>query len=148
MTPAAGTPTVSPRLLRAYRATRYSAAEVELRVGRRSAAMDALLARLGGRTGVFVTAWNPLSRRRPAGWNRRMQSRLAQRLRRWRHLPADGSLHRWHEAHWLVVADLRPVLRLARLFRQRAVVIATLRQPARLHVLGGRAARPDGFNTA
>ena len=36
--------------------------------------MDALLARHGARCAVFVTAWNPFSRRMPAGWNRRMQA--------------------------------------------------------------------------
>jgi hypothetical protein len=51
-----------------------------------------------------------------------MQRRLAERLRRSIVLLADGSLGGWHEAHLLVAGDARPVLRLARIFRQRGVV--------------------------
>lgn len=126
---------VTPRLLRAWRATDYVANAVPVRIGRRSPAMDALLARIGARTGVFVTAWNPLSRAMPAGWNRRMQRRLSERLRRHVMLPASGSLRRWHEAHLLVAADPRPVVRLARLFRQRGAVLVARHQAARLILL-------------
>ncbi len=126
---------MAPRLLRAYRATDYVADAVVVRIGRRSAAMDVLLARMGARTGVFVTAWNPLSRAKPAGWNHRMQRRLEQRLRRYVTLAAGGSLRRWHEGHLLVAADPRPVVRLARLFRQRGVVVAARHQRARLVLL-------------
>jgi hypothetical protein len=126
---------VTPRLLRAYRASDYSVGVVVVRIGRRSAAMDALLARLGARTSVFVTAWNPLSRRMPVGWNKRMQRRLSERLRRYVSLPASGSLRRWSEAHLLVVADARPVMRLARIFRQRGLVVLARHQPARLVLL-------------
>ena len=69
-----------------------------------------------------MTAWNPRSRRMPEGWNRRMQQRLRQRLRRFTVVEAEGSLRRWHEAMLLVAGDPRPVTRLAILFRQRAVV--------------------------
>lgn len=129
------TATATPRLLRAWRATTYTADGAVVRIGRRSSSMNALLARLGARAGVFVTAWNPFSRAMPAGWNRRMQRCLGERLRRYRSLPADGSLRRWHEAHLLVAADERPILRLARLFRQRGVVLVARHQAARLLVL-------------
>jgi Protein of unknown function (DUF3293) len=119
-------------LVRAYLATAYTAGEVAICIGRRSAAADALLARLGTRTGVLITAWNPMSKRMPAGWNRRAQRRLEDRLRRWRWLPAIGRWHRWQEAHLLVAADQRPMLRLARLFRQLAVVVVAVHRPARL----------------
>lgn len=115
---------ISARLLRAYRQTRYTAAAVGVRIGRRNTMRE--------RVAVFITAWNPRSRRMPAGWNRRMQRRLCECLRRYRTLPADGSLHRWHEQHLLVIADPRPVIRLARLFRQCGVVVVRLGQPARL----------------
>jgi len=118
---------IAARLLRAFRQTRYTAAGVVVRIGRRD--------RLRPRVAVFITAWNPRSRRMPEGWNRRMQLRLCERLRRYRTLPADGALHRWHEQHLLVVADPRPVLRLARLFRQYSVVISRRGQPARLVLL-------------
>jgi hypothetical protein len=126
---------IPPQLLRAYRATCYEAEAITIRIGRRSAAMDALLGRMETRTGGFVTAWNPLSRRMPAGWNNRMQRHLAERLRRRRYLPAGGSLHQWHEAHLLVAAPPRQLLRLARLFRQRGIVVVSERHPARLVLL-------------
>jgi hypothetical protein len=126
---------VIPRLLRAWRATDYVVGTVLVRIGRRSAAMDALLARIGARTGVFVTAWNPLARAMPAGWNPRMQRHLTERLRRYVSLQAGGSLRRWHEAHLLVAADQQPIVRLARLFRQRGVVLVARRRPARLVLL-------------
>ena len=126
---------MNPRLLLAYRATSYAVDAVIIRIGRRSVPMDALLARMEARTAVFVTAWNPRSRRMPEGWNRRMQCRLAERLRRHVNRPASGSLRRWHEAHLLVAADPRPIVRLARLFRQRGVVVVTRRQAARLVLL-------------
>lgn len=126
---------MAPRLLRAYRATSYIAETAVARIGRRSAGVDALLTRMGARTGVFVTAWNPLSHSTPTGRNHRMQRCLSQRLRRSVHLPAEGSLHRWHEAHLFVAANPRPMLRLARVFRQRGVVVVARRQAARLVLL-------------
>ena len=47
---------MKPGLHRAYRRTEYEAAGAIARIGRRSAAVDALLARLGARQGAFVTA--------------------------------------------------------------------------------------------
>jgi hypothetical protein len=133
---AAGHGTPPSRLMRVWRATDYVVGAVVVRIGRRSPAMDALLAGMGARSGIFVTAWNPLSRAMPLGWNCRMQRCLAERLRRFVCVQADGSLHRWHETHLLVAGDARPVLRLARLFRQRGVVLVARRQAARLAVLG------------
>jgi len=126
---------ISARLLRAYRRTEYSAAGCVVTIGRR--VPDRLFRRLGSRSGVFVTAWNPMSRRMPDGWNHRMQARLRERLHRLGSLPADGRLGRWHEAHLLVaVADVRPVRRVARNFRQRAIVIVRNARPAQLVLLG------------
>jgi hypothetical protein len=122
-----------PRLLRAYRRTRYSAAGVVVRIGR--CMPDALFAQIGAREAVFVTAWNPRSRRMPSGWNARMQQRLAERLRRFVVVPADGTLGRWHEAHLLVAADVRRMLRMARVFRQFGVVAVRRGRPARLVLL-------------
>jgi hypothetical protein len=119
-------------LSRAYRLTRYQAAGIAVRIGRRSAAMDRLLIAAGRRSAVFITAFNPFSHRMPDGWNRRMQSQLAQAARRWPQALAEGRWRRWHEAHVLLFADIRPALRLARVFRQNAVVIVRTGQPARL----------------
>ena len=93
---------------------------------------DALFIRLRSRTAVFITAWNPMSRRAPGGWNLRMQQRLTLHLRRHMSLPAEGSLHRWREAHLLVARDPRPIVQLARRFRQRGVVVVQRGRLARL----------------
>jgi len=120
---------IPARLLRAYRQTDYRALGSVVRIGRR--APDAVLVHLGGRAGGFVTAWNPFSRRMPDGWNRRMQRRLCERLRRLAVLPSEGSLGRWREAMLLVAGDPRLLARLGRIFRQCAIVV----------VQGGRCAR-------
>jgi hypothetical protein len=56
-------------LVDAYRATDYVVSdrcnEVVVRIGERSHQVDALLARFGARSGVFITAWNPFSRSLP-----------------------------------------------------------------------------------
>jgi hypothetical protein len=108
-------------LLRAYRLTRYRTEGFDIFIGRR--APDALFVQLGARSATLVTAWNPLSHRMPDGWNRRMQIRLRERLRRVVTAPADGVLRRWHEAHVLVAGDPRRAARLARLYRQRGIVV-------------------------
>jgi hypothetical protein len=120
-------------LLRAYRLTQYSAVGFEIRIGRR--VPDALFDRLGARDAALVTAWNPRSRRMPDGWNRHMQRRLRQRLRRFVVLEAEGSLRRWREAMLLVAGDPRPHVRTVARFRQRAVVILRRGQKARLRLL-------------
>jgi hypothetical protein len=127
-----------PALLRAYARTAYAAEGAVAQIGRRSAAVDALLRRLGARQGGFVTAWNPFSRRMPPGWNRRMQARLEQATRR---LPrargegsGKGSGRGWAEEHLLLAADPRVVWQLARRFRQSAVVVVRAGAPARLRV--------------
>ena len=120
------------QLERAYRGSGYEAAGAVARVGRRSPAVDALLARLGARHGGFLGAWNPLSRRMPPGWNQRLQARLRQAARR---LPAAegwGGTARWREAHCLFGGDPRRLAVLARRFRQAAFVVVRRGQPARL----------------
>lgn len=124
-------------LRRAYARTDYEAAGAVARIGRRSAAVDALLARLGARQGAFVTAWNPMSRRRPGGWNARMTFRLREAARR---LPcAEGwgraRSGRWAERHLLIAADPRRVAVLGRRFRQRAIMVVRRGQPAALMLL-------------
>jgi hypothetical protein len=119
----------------AYARTAYEAAGAVARIGRRSPALDRLLRRLGARQGGFVTAWNPLSRRMPRGWNDRMLARLRQAARR---LPLAEGLGRgqgWAERHLLVAADPRRVAVLARRFRQNAIVVVRLGGPARLRLL-------------
>ena len=93
----------------AYLRTAYEAGGVVVRIGRRSAAMDALLR---GRHAAFITAWNPMSRRRPRGWA---------------------------ERHLLVAGDPRALAVLARRFRQAAVVAVAPGRAARLVMLRSRA---------
>jgi len=64
-----------------------------------------------------------------------MQSRLHEHLRRFVISPADGVLKRWHEEHLLVAADPQPIMRIARIFRQRAIVVVQQSKPARLVLL-------------
>lgn len=124
---------ISPRLLRAYRLTRYRAGGCDIRIGRQ--APDALFAAIRSRNGTLLTAWNPFSRRMPDGWNERMQRRLRLRLRRCVVLEAKGSLHGWREAMLLVGGPVAPRIALARQFRQSAVVMLRRGRPARLVLL-------------
>ncbi len=124
---------ISPHLLRAYRLTLYRVGDHEVRIGRR--VPDGLFDELGAREAALVTAWNPLSKRMPLGWNRRMQRRLREHLRRTLIMCADGALRRWHEAHILVAGNPRRTERIARRFRQRGIVIVRPGQRARLVLL-------------
>lgn len=126
---------MTARLLAAYRRSTYEAAGAVARIGRRSPGVDALLARLGVQAGGFVTAWNPLSRRMPDGWNHRMQVRLQAAARRLPGAPGHGGDGRWREAHRLIGADPRRLLVLARRFRQAAIVTVARGQPARLRLI-------------
>ncbi len=141
-------PHLPPRLAAAYARTDYEAAGAVARPGRRSAAVDALLRRLGGRRGGFVTAWNPFSRRMPAGWNARLQARLRAAARGIPHAEGWGRARRrgdagaWAERHLLLVADPRRIAVLARRFRQRAILLVRLGGPAVLRpVFSAPAAR-------
>jgi len=127
---------MSAQQLAAYRRSRYEAAGAEARIGRRSAAIDALLARLGVRQGGFVTGWNPYSRRMPEGWNRRALARLRQAARRLPMATGQGSDRGWQEDHLLLGGDPRRVTALARRFRQAAIVLVRRGAPARLVMLG------------
>jgi len=121
--------------LRAFRASAYEAAGAVARIGRRSAAMDALLARQGAHQASFITAWNPLSRRMPRGWNQRMQARLRQAARGRVLAEGFGRAGRWAEHHLLLEGDPRRLAVLARRFRQWAIVTVAPRQPARLRLI-------------
>ena len=120
-----------PRVLRAYRLTHYRAAGCEIRIGLRPS--NALFAKLQSPTGTLLTAWNPFSQRMPDRWNVRVQQRLQLQLRRFVVLEAEGSLRGWREAMLLVGGPVAPAIRLARLFRQSAVVM--LRRGSRVRLL-------------
>jgi hypothetical protein len=120
------------RPIRAFLRTRYEVPGVTVRIGRRSAGMDALLARHGARQAGFITAWNPRSRRMPQGWNLRMQARLRQAARGRVLAEGFGRGAGWAEHHLLVRGDPRRLRVLARRFRQWAIVAAEAGRPARL----------------
>jgi Protein of unknown function (DUF3293) len=124
---------IPPRLLRAYRDTTYRADGIAVRIGRRCP--EKLFDRLNARTAVFLTAWNPLSRRMPDGWNHRMQARLRLRLQSFLVLEAEGTLHRWREAMLLAAGNPPLLIRLAARFRQRGIVILRRGHKARLRLL-------------
>ena len=130
------------RMLAAYRRTEYAAAGAVARIGRRGAAVDAMLRHLGAREGAFVTAWNPWSRRRPSGWNARMMARLRAAARRLPFVDGEGRARGWAERHLLVAAAPRRAAVLARRFRQNAIVVVRTGAPARLVLL--RATRAPG----
>lgn len=134
-----GTPP-SPELMGAYRRTRYMAGDggACATVGERSAAIDALLAAHGARSGVFVTAWNPGSGARDAAANRAANVRLAAELAPWRHLPHEGvGDGGWREEGFFVLdlADDAAVA-LARRFGQVAIVAVRHGEAARLVLTG------------
>jgi hypothetical protein len=112
-------------LARAFRETRYVAGDAVAQVGRRSPGMARLLRQMGARQGGFLTAWNPLARRHAPGWNARAQAALAQAARRLPTMPARSVPlrdARWVEAQLLLAADSRVARRLARRFRQKAIL--------------------------
>jgi hypothetical protein len=126
---------MTPRLLRAWRATSYEAGGVTVRIGQRSGAVDALLRRLGARQGAVLGAWNPQGRRRSAGLNHRAQARLAAASRRLPGVEGRGSHRGWSEDHLLLAVDPRRATVLARRFRQAGLVLLLRGAPARLVLL-------------
>ena len=133
-------PRLSPKMRAAYARTDYEAGEAVAYIGRRSAAIDALLRHHGARHAAFVTAWNPYSRPMPRGWNDRMLERLREAARG--HVLAEGYGRGkgWAERHLLLAADPRWIARLGRRFRQHAVVAVAPGRPARI-ILGLSAPR-------
>ncbi len=123
---------MSARLERAYRATLYQAGGVVVRIGARSASLDAWLRAQGCRQAAFIAAGNPFSRRRPEGWNARRLAALKQSLRRLPCLSGQGQGRRWTEPHVLAALPPRRATVLARRFNQAAWVLAARGRPARL----------------
>jgi hypothetical protein len=106
----------------AYRLTLYRAGNVIVRVGRRSASAEAWMARHRARAAGFITAWNPMSRVTPSRWNEAAQARLRRDLRGRPVASGEGRLGRWREEMLLVAASKGSLQRLARRYRQAAVV--------------------------
>lgn len=132
----------STELLEAYLATRYlvvdNGVEAEATVGVRSVAIDAVLARHGARSGVFITAWNPRSQPQQPAVNEAAQQRLelVLRARGLACLPhlGVGPDPAWQAEHGVMALDLDldQAVELAEAFGQNALVLVEKGQPARL----------------
>ena len=120
------------KLERDYRASCYYAGAHVARIGKRAPALDALLRRWRVPEGVFIAAGNPFSRRMAAGWNARRHAALRERLRALPHVEGKGGVKRWWEAHYFIGISAARGKRLARLFRQNAMVALRRGAKARL----------------
>ena len=130
-----------PALDGAYRATTYrilAPHTIDLFIGRRSRALDALLAQRGVRSWAFLSACNPRSVPAPPGVNRQQATRLRQLLaaRRWTWLEAAGIPRDRRRAPepsvWIGGISERDARRLAQQFRQNAFLAGRRGRPARL----------------
>jgi Protein of unknown function (DUF3293) len=133
------------RFRAAYLATHYvaltPAGPLTLCIGRRSAALDRLLASQGARVAACVTAFNPGSRPRGCSANRAAHRRLLALVRRggWPHRPYEardpGGV--WSVEAGLLIFGLGPAQarRLGRCFRQNAIVQFRRGQAPRLVAL-------------
>lgn len=133
-------------LLAAYRRTRYAvlagdgSVVAAARIGEPSAEVDAVLADHGATTGVFVTAWNPLSEPHDDAVNAEAQARLAADLAAAgvRTLPhaGIGDDPAWAPEHGVLALDLpeAEAVRIATAYGQNAVVLVERGRPARLVV--------------
>ncbi len=136
----------------AYRATDYHVSELRsltlpdrrrqfdggivLRIGVRSRSLDRLLTWHGQRTWAFVTAWNPFSQITPAEqnafWQRDLESEILRRG--WLAFAGQGQGEGWAaEASVLILGITESeAVDLGRTYRQAAVVVGSLGEPARL----------------
>ena len=120
------------RMDRGYRLTHYVAGPISAHIGARSPSADAWLAAHRAATAVLISAWNPMSRRRSANWNRRAHARLRALLGR---RPTEEGLSGapgWQELMVAVPGDARFGRVLAARFRQRAFVLLRRNRPATL----------------
>ena len=120
------------QLSRAFRASCYFAGAHGARIGQRAPALDALLGSWRAQEGVFIAAGNPFSRRMPQGWNARRHTALRERLRGLQYVEDQGGAKRWWEAHCFIGISAARGRRLARLFRQNAMVALRRGAKARL----------------
>lgn len=134
-------------LLQSYLTTRYLVAGqprqpgMVLRIGVREPALARLQARAGCRYSAYITAWNPRSIPQARRCNAAAQRRLVRdlkmrsgiRLARAEGVAANGQ---WREPSVLALGLARPAaLRLARRFRQNAVLICDKRGVPHLVIL-------------
>ena len=119
-------------LEQAYRRSVFRAGPVVAQVGRRSPSANEWLAAMSAREGAMVTAWNPMSRRHPPGWNDRAQAALRAATRRWPTAEGSSGTKHWQEHNLLLARDARAIAVMARRFRQAAILVLRRGQRARL----------------
>jgi Protein of unknown function (DUF3293) len=123
---------------RAFYRANVRGEEIEIRVGKRTPALDGLLAREGKRRWIFVTAYNPGARRLGVAENRVLTSALKSSLRRGGFLFFQGlsgsDAGDWPEEESFLVVGIRvqAAERLRRRFAQDAIVTGTRGGTARL----------------
>lgn len=126
-------------LISHFRATDYRCGAVTLRVGRRSLAVDQLLARRRARSCAFITACSPFSNRTSDGINK-LRSRELRRDLSSRGFAFDNALGQGYdwpaEESVLVFGISRPeASAIGRRYRQDAIVYARRDRPAELILL-------------
>jgi hypothetical protein len=123
---------------RAFYRANVRGEEVEIRVGKRTPALDGLLAREGKRRWIFVTACNPGARRLGAAENRVLTNALKSSLRSGGFLFFEGrsgsDAGDWPEEESFLVVGIRiqAAERFRRRFGQDAIVTGTRGGAARL----------------
>ena len=136
---------LSKSLADAYQDAEYALLEPPLafRIGEPSAPLDALLARFGAASGVFLTAVNPRSERKSAEENRAALAELEKTLAaaNYSRCPAEGRdpRRRWPSEPGFFVPGLPrgDAAALGRRFRQNAIVYAERGSAPRLVDLTG-----------
>jgi uncharacterized protein DUF3293 len=125
-------------LVLAYRATdyvAYSGGRVFLiRIGQHSLIIDRLLTRMKARSGSFITAWNPFSKRLSAGansyWDRELKDYLSARGFAYFAGEGRGRTREWPpESSILALGMSRAqAASTGRRFRQNAIVYVVVRE--------------------
>jgi hypothetical protein len=132
-------------LVVAYRATDYVAFNDSraflIRVGRHSLVIDGLLTRMKTRSGAFIAAWNPFSKRLTAEsnayWDRELKSYLD--VRGFSYLAGEGrgEIGDWPAESSIFAFGLSRIqaATIGRRFRQNAIVYVPFGRPAELIML-------------
>jgi hypothetical protein len=136
---------MASNLILAYLATDYvvfnKGRTISIRVGQRSLLVDALLTRMGARSGAFITAWNPFSMSQSVGTNAQRDRELR------RYLTANGfafltgegrgQFGDWPPEHsvFALAMSHTQAASVGRRFLQNAIVYVPLGRPAELIML-------------
>ncbi len=121
--------------LEAYKRVAYRAVGRCWHIGRKAQDLDGVLAGMGVRQAVLMTAWNPRGKRLPAARNERRMRALHASLSRVRTYGASSGDGRWVEAQFLAALPAARASVLARRFGQNAIVLLARARRPRLLVL-------------